>query len=51
MTEKNDTPTPEQSDKPEKFDKPSDNTVENSQDEMGAGYGGPAPVTPEDEQA
>lgn len=35
---------------PEKLDKPTDNTVENSE-EMGGGYGGPAPVTPEDEQA
>jgi hypothetical protein len=35
---------------PETFDGPDDNTVENSE-EMGGGYGGPAPVNPEDEQA
>lgn len=35
----------------EKFDGPNDNTVENSEDEMGGGYGGPAPVDPGDEQA
>ncbi|MCW4385785.1 hypothetical protein OH146_08350 [Salinibacterium sp. SYSU T00001] len=32
------------------FTDPKDNTVENAE-EMGAGYGGPEPVTPEDEQA
>jgi hypothetical protein len=35
---------------PTSFDGPDDNTVENSE-EMGGGYGGPAPVNPEDEQA
>lgn len=46
MSDKNEKP-----ETPERFDQPGDNTVENSQDEMGAGYGGPAPVNPEDEQA
>lgn len=37
--------------KTESFDKSTDKTVENADDELSGGYGGPAPVTPEDEKA